>query len=308
MSLSTLPGMFMWPTTVITLSKKYWPATDKTVTVTSGLSYPTSIVMDKTGNLYIADGALKEIPAGSTTVKVLTDSNLIGGVGHLAIDKYGDLYITDSERIFLIPATTINFLPIVTNVSFLSAYSPVTATGIAIDASLNIYVASSSGIPSYELSGVYLLTTPLPPGLAFNNNTGVISGAATAISPATNYTVIACGVAASSSATVNLNVLAAPAPAISYSSPQTFYVGGQVGGLTPASSYVAALAYNSAPTVFASGLTANATYMAQDAPGNFYVSNTVSGKIQEVPAGGGTPVTVFYCYQPQACFNSERRW
>lgn len=268
----------------------------QTVTVASGLSYPSGLAMDKTGNLYIADQALKEIPAGSTTVKVLITLNSFPDVKHIAIDKYGDFYLAGDNGFYLIPQTSINLLTSVNRVPLLSAGLQTAVTGIAVDASLNIYIASSYSsylLSSYLPSGVYLLTTPLPAGLAFNNNTGVISGVPTAISPATNYTVIAYGPAASSSATVNLKVVAPPAPAISYSSPQTFYVDDKVTGLTPASSYVGAVAYSNAPTVFASGLTANAINMAQDAQGNFYVSNSGSGTIQEVPAGGGPPVNIF---------------
>jgi gliding motility-associated-like protein len=63
----------------------------------------------------------------------------------------------------------------------------------------------NTGGAIYTNSG-YAVDPALPAGLNFNNNSGVISGTPTAVSPPTNYTVTASNAGGSASTTVNISV------------------------------------------------------------------------------------------------------
>ncbi|RFZ85028.1 hypothetical protein DYU05_05335 [Mucilaginibacter terrenus] len=79
----------------------------------------------------------------------------------------------------------------------------------------------------------YSIDKPLPAGLILDQNTGVISGTPTTISPATIYTVTAVNALGPSQATINIKVSgeivkAPPAPVINYNTPQTLILNAAV--------------------------------------------------------------------------------
>jgi len=85
--------------------------------------------------------------------------------------------------------------------------------------------------------------------------------------------------------------LLAQAPTISYSGPQVYTAGAAITSLSPASSGVAAVGYNSTPVTVGSGFF-NPTGIGVDAAGNIYISNPNSLVIDKIPAGGGAPVAI----------------
>jgi len=75
----------------------------------AGLSTPSEVAADATGNTYVADAGLKEVlmyPAGATatTPGVSVGSGLTAPTG-VAVDGAGDVYIADSGNVYEVPNT-----------------------------------------------------------------------------------------------------------------------------------------------------------------------------------------------------------
>ena len=82
----------------------------------------------------------------------------------------------------------------------------------------NVAITSQSPTNTGSPATTWRISPALPAGLSFNGSTGLISGAATAASTSTSYTVTATNTAGSGSTTFSITVLAAlAAPNISYS-------------------------------------------------------------------------------------------
>jgi gliding motility-associated-like protein len=140
----------------------------------ASFNYPTSITIDASDNLFVADynnhSIRKITPAGDVTTFAGNGSpGNADGMGTaasfnhpigLAFDVNGNLFVTDFANYQV---------------------RKITLTGYSID-------------------------KPLPAGLVFNPQTGAISGTPTAISPATDYTIIAYNAGGSSSTAVNIQV------------------------------------------------------------------------------------------------------
>jgi len=143
----------------------------------SNFQYPAAVTYDVSGNLYIADtfnSLIRKIdPAGNVT----TFAGVAGVTG-----------LKDGDRL------SANF------------FDPF---GIVADHNGNLYVSDEKNfaIRKIALTG-YTIDKPLPAGLVFDSTTGIISGTPTAPSPATNYTITAYNTSGSSSAVVNITVLA----------------------------------------------------------------------------------------------------
>ena len=93
--------------------------------------------------------------------------------------------------------------------------------------------------------------------------------------------------------TAALNITVGPVvvPALSYTGPQTYMKETAISPLLPASSNVAAVAYNSSPATLGSGFS-GPTGVAVDAAGNVYVADSTNKKVKKIPAGNGTPVII----------------
>jgi len=145
---------------------------------TSNFQYPTGVTYDALGNLYIADtfnSLIRKIdPVGNITT--------FAGIAGVYSLKNGDRL-----------SATFN--------------DPM---GVVADNNGNLYVSDEGNfvIRKIALTG-YAIDKPLPAGLVFDATTGIISGTPTAASPAANYTITAYNTSGSSSAVVNITVLAA---------------------------------------------------------------------------------------------------
>jgi sugar lactone lactonase YvrE len=121
-----------------------YPGTESTLfnSATNGLSNPTSLAVDSSGNVYITDTGngrvLKEtLSGGSFTQSVVASSTPSYGV---ALDGAGDLYISDpSESSVLMETLSGGSYTQTTLVSGLS-----TPEGIAVDGAGNVYIADTA--------------------------------------------------------------------------------------------------------------------------------------------------------------------
>jgi len=216
-----------------------------TVTLDSGNMQPRGIVTDAAGNVYIADAnesAVRKIPVGGgspvtlgnfpilqciaadaagnvyvvyqahaasfATIKIIPAA---GGAptnlgsfndrpSGIAVDAGGNIYVADGNLTKIQPGHG--------SVTLYSTNSAL-LTGLAVDAKNNIYTVADkiNVIDEFKPQGGYYVNPPLPAGLSFDENTGIISGKPTIGSPAANYTVTAFNSKGSTAANVNIKVL-----------------------------------------------------------------------------------------------------
>ncbi|MES2425606.1 MAG: gliding motility-associated C-terminal domain-containing protein [Bacteroidota bacterium] len=213
---------------------------------TGTFNTPTAVEFDAAGNLYVAD-------SGSGSIKKITGlgevTTFVTGLSfprEIKIDNKGNFYVVEQNGNSIKKIS----LGVVTTLINSGLNSPI---GITLDGLGNIYIADNgnNSIKKITLSG-YTIDKPLPPGLIFDANTGIISGTPTAESAATNYTITAYNSSGSSSTkvniTVNPSVVTQPVidpPNISYATPQTYTVNTTIaplgpintGGIVPADIY-----------------------------------------------------------------------
>jgi gliding motility-associated-like protein len=153
--------------------------------------------------------------------------------------------------------------------------------------------------------GGYSIDKPLPTGLSFDINTGAISGTPTALSPATIYTISAKNAVSVSNAIINIKVTdgldpVAPAPDISYTTPQQLPVNSTITPILPQNKggevkrYSYGLLANFAGTG-QPGRTDGPKNTARfdgpakvtiDAQGNFYITDFNNYSVRKMTGGG----------------------
>ncbi len=154
---------------------------------------PMDMVIDASGNLYVADNGnlvvRKILPDGTvSTFTTLPSGNPPGGV---ALDGAGNIYVTDnaSNNVYEydVTATLINTFNVPTAVQLF---------GVAVDAAGNVYTSDQQTGTIYEGANAVVLTgirfTQM--GLSFDNNGRLIMAAQSAyqvyrIDPAANFKV-----------------------------------------------------------------------------------------------------------------------
>ncbi|QEM12048.1 gliding motility-associated C-terminal domain-containing protein [Mucilaginibacter rubeus] len=165
------------------------------VTTSAVFSFPSGIVIDAAGNLYVADAVYNQ------RIRKIT---LDGMVTTLAGN--GNIGFTNG---------------IGTSATFSYPY------GIGIDKNGNLYIAdcANSAFRKIGITG-YTIDKPLPAGLVFDAKTGTISGTPTALSPPTVYTITAYNGSGSSKTTVNIQVadIALLPSVITFPPPMVVYI------------------------------------------------------------------------------------
>jgi hypothetical protein len=105
--------------------------------VSSGLSFPEGVAVDRVGNVYIADygnNAIKEWSFASHNVTTLVSG--LKGPGGVAVDSIGNVYIADSGNNAIKEWNAAN-----SNVTTLVSSGLNMPTGVAVDGAGNVYIA-----------------------------------------------------------------------------------------------------------------------------------------------------------------------
>ncbi|WP_413670971.1 putative Ig domain-containing protein [Mucilaginibacter sp. Mucisp86] len=272
-----------------THSVKEIPSISNTpITLTSISNSVTGIAVDGSGNVYFCDlsgQSIYKIPAGGGTPVKVNSQSIVGMVG-LTLDASGNLYTSSTDN-------TVRMFPASGGSGVLVGSGYSSPVGLAVDANQHVFVADqgNNAIKESQPTGGYFVNPELPSGLAFDSNTGTISGTPLAASPSANFTVTAYNTTGGTSTTVNITVATAPISLLTYNGgPQQYMVNLPITPLVPTSKGVATASY-STPVTKSSGFN-DPTGVAVDASGNIYVADYMNSLVKKIPAGGGATVVV----------------
>ena len=232
----------------------------------ASFNYPSGLILDAAGNIYVADQNNNKIRKVNSngSVTTLAGSGVIGSAEGVGL--------------------------------FATFNAPV---GVALDVSGTLYVADNANNKIRAIAtGGYTIAPALPAGLIFDGTTGTISGTPTTSLAATNFTITAYNPAGISSTTQTITVVSPPE--ISYAGAQTYLINTAISSLTPTNtgSAIPAVAYGQVTTLAGGTSTGtadgtgtaagfnNPNGITMDASGDLFVCDENNNKIRKVsPAG-----------------------
>lgn len=278
---------------------KFLPGTYTKVMILD--AQPRGIAFDNQGNIYELPNTddLWENPGGTNHPELVTYllkfitkekaqiyTTMPIVIGHnIAIDATNNIYISQNSGIQMYPSAG-NTTP------DLGLGSDI-YEGISIDGLGNIFIvdATSKTLKEIKPTGGYYLNKFLPPGLTFNNNTGVIAGDAKATSIAKDYIITAYNNTGSVSANLNLQVGLPAIPSFNYHTPNSYTTNQTIIPLVPMGAGSSNPSYNSKPDTLIkesnwhNGLTQGSN---TDALGNSYTIVSNNSITKTTPDGRST--------------------
>ena len=255
----------------------------------TSLQNTSDVALDNAGNVYVSNASAaagyKRVVRYNSIgafVALITNLNLASSV---YVDGGGNIYVSNTGT------NTINIYDASANpITTIAVNGP---SGVIVDGKGNVFV-STSGNQVIEFPPItgYSISSPLPPGLTFDNNTGIISGTPTTGFPSTTYTVTAYNFVGKGGGTVtiscNLN-----APVIAYNpNLYTLTVGTAISPIPPTSSggpIPGTPGYGAGTAILAAANGLNNPWgVATDPLGNVYTVNYTSNSVTKFSGGAAS--------------------
>jgi len=183
-----------------------FPVGGPPVVLYAGFNQPASVAVGATGNVYVADAGNNEVKmilaGGGLPVIIGSGFNNPTGV---AVDAEGNVYITDTGNNAVKEIPVGGGPPVSIGPNFSSPQ------GLTVAGPGNVYVCELGTRLVKEIKpvGGYYISA-LPAGLRIDPATGIISGAPTVVSPATNYTITGYNIAGGGAAAANIQIVSNP--------------------------------------------------------------------------------------------------
>ncbi len=263
------------------------------VPIGSGFSQPTGLYINEHGNIYVNDSGhqtIKELQAtnfdinGKMPVGLNFDFNtgIISGTPAIKTNRktYSVAAVNASGRSFT--NVTIQIWGEQPHITYKTP--DIFTVG---DAIIPLVPVNTGG----PVDVGYSVFPLLPDGLVLDYHTGVISGTPTTTLAAKNFNITGTIEGKGGyTTTINIKVIPATKPVLSYNTPQIYKADTVITPLVPNSNFVAPAGTTKAVTV-ASGLS-NLSNVAVDNSGNIYFSQLLTNTVKKIPAGGGSPVVL----------------
>jgi sugar lactone lactonase YvrE len=193
-------------------------------------SYPTSVAVDGSGNVYVSDNynqRIRKITSAGvvTTLAGSGTATFADGIGSaasfkhpwgVAVDGSGNVYVADIQNNRIRKITSAGVVTTFAGsgtktfadgtVSAASFNNPI---GVAVDGSGNVYVADQTN-HRIRIISFYRINPALPAGLFFDVQTGSISGTPSVAQAPKLYTVYAQNSLGASTTTITIGIADAP--------------------------------------------------------------------------------------------------
>ncbi|HEV3511650.1 MAG TPA: hypothetical protein VGS05_08080 [Candidatus Sulfotelmatobacter sp.] len=176
---------------------------DGGLATTAQLWFPQAVIVDSSGNLFIADqgnNVIREVAAGSGIITTFSaDLNFGGGLGFMAFDSSGSLYVADAGACVVWKLDSAGAATAVAGIPFSCGYNgdhiPATTAflnspwGIAFDPAGNLYISDSANYRVRKVNAAGTITTFAGNGTVCATSTSACGDGGSPTSAQFNYTL-----------------------------------------------------------------------------------------------------------------------